>query len=60
MAVQIAGFDGQFTYDRARQDGMMRKGMTSARAQTQGWVPATPLPAALTTVVQSYEAQNRD
>lgn len=59
MAAEIAGYTGTFHNDLSRPEGMMRKCMTSARAQALGWAPKTDIRAGLTQVIRAYEAQKQ-
>ena len=57
MIAQIAGWQGQFTYDRTRPEGMMAKLMSSSRAREYGWTPPGDLTPALNLTIAAYERQ---
>jgi len=57
MVADIAGYQGSFHHDTSKPEGMMRKCMTSARAQALGWAPQTQMNDALKQVISAYEAQ---
>jgi len=57
MVADLAGYTGTFHYDTSKPEGMMRKCMTSARAQSIGWAPQTRMKDALKQVISAYEAQ---
>lgn len=57
MVADVAGYQGGFHHDTGRPEGMMRKLMSSARAEALGWAPATPMAEGLARVVAAWEAQ---
>lgn len=57
MVANIAGFTGDFTFDRSKPEGMMRKLSSSALAQAHGWQPATDMAEAIARCVAAYRAQ---
>jgi GDP-L-fucose synthase len=40
---KVAGWDGEFVYDRSKPDGMPRKVMDVSRLKALGWQTKTPL-----------------
>ncbi|MEP5761048.1 MAG: NAD-dependent epimerase/dehydratase family protein [Litoreibacter sp.] len=59
MAAEVAGYQGRFTHDLTRPEGMMHKCMTSERANAFGWRPKTDMREALARTIKAYEAQKR-
>lgn len=57
MIAQIAEWQGRFTYDHTRPEGMMAKLMSSSRARDYGWIPPRDLVPALRLTVAAYERQ---
>lgn len=53
----LIGFSGDFTHDLSRPEGMMRKLMSSARAEALGWVPRTPLDEALLRTIVAADSK---
>lgn len=56
MVARIAGWNGRFTHDLSRPEGMQMKLMSSARAREFGWNPPEGLDHALNLTVAAYEA----
>ncbi len=57
MIAQIAGWQGRFTHDLTRPEGMMAKLMSSSRARAYGWAPPKDLASALRLTIAAYERQ---
>ncbi len=57
MVAEIAGFEGSFTFDRSKPEGMMRKLSGSALAAAHGWTPETGMQDALSRCVAAYRRQ---
>ncbi|MDP0927750.1 NAD-dependent epimerase/dehydratase family protein [Paracoccus onubensis] len=57
MIAQIAGWQGRFTHDLTRPEGMMAKLMSSSRAREYGWAPPKDLASALRLTIAAYEQQ---
>jgi GDP-L-fucose synthase len=57
MVADLAGYNGKFTHDTSKPEGMMRKCMTSARAKSLGFDAKTDIRQALTQVIAAYEKQ---
>ena len=43
LVAQVAGWTGQFVYDRSKPDGMPRKVMDVSKLAALGWKATTPL-----------------
>ena len=56
MTAEVAGWRGEFAYDRTKPDGMPRKVMDVSRLAGLGWAAPTPLPAALRIAYEWYVA----
>lgn len=57
MVGKIAGYKGGFHYDLSKPEGMMRKCMTSAKAEGFGWQVKTPMQDAISQVIAAYKSQ---
>lgn len=58
MVADVAKYDGTFTYDTDKPEGMMQKLMDSSVAiNSFGWKPHTPMTAAINLVVAAYRDQ---
>jgi GDP-L-fucose synthase len=45
LVARVAGWQGEFAYDRSKPDGMPRKVMDVSRLRALGWQARTPLEA---------------
>ncbi len=59
MVADLAGWQGRFTHDLSRPEGMMAKLMSSSKARGHGWQPPTDLTPALRATIAAYETQKR-
>lgn len=55
MVADLAGWDGQFTHDRSKPEGMMAKLMSSAEAQAIGYQPPADITPDLARAIAAYE-----
>jgi len=56
MTAEVAGWRGEFAYDRTKPDGMPRKVMDVSRLAGLGWTAPTPLAMALRIAYEWYVA----
>jgi GDP-L-fucose synthase len=54
LVAKVAGWHGEFVYDRARPDGMPRKVMDVSKLAALGWTAPTPLDAGLRAAYRWY------
>lgn len=54
MIARLVGWQGSFTHDLTRPEGMQRKLISSALARRHGWVPPDDLEAALAATIAAY------
>jgi len=55
MVADIFGYQGDFTFDTTKPEGMMMKLMDSTIAQGHGWTKITPIHTALERVITHYK-----
>jgi GDP-L-fucose synthase len=57
IAAEVLGWQGRFTHDLTRPEGMARKLLDVSHQTALGWAPRTPLPEAIAATHAHYRAQ---